>query len=330
MSKRIGIALAALALVTAVAVVAHARGTRSGWQATKCPAGYKTKAALEASERAAGVGDAAREGAPNGLDRGLCVNSKHPEPATEVILRDEGLESVRSAPHNHPHPGAFSAALAARGDNVKNTPRVKGTEGAWTLYGQGPLIVNDPAYSSVNNLGLVYNSARLDSLKYDPVNKRLFAAEGSGGVWMSTDGGASWRSIGDSLPSQVVGAVGWSSANGGTVLAVSGDPSFGSGGYTGYGAFYSTNLGSTWTKATGIPDGALGFSIEVDPTNPLEVYAATSFGLYRSTGRRQDLHEREPPDRPVRRRRGRARQRPGQCLLANVVTDVEISKGPAA
>src|SRR4051812_36250855 len=110
MSKRIGIALAALVLVAAAAVVAHGRATRSTWQAMKCPAGYKTRAALEASERAAGVGDAARErGAPNGLARGLCVNSKHPEPATEVILRDEGLESVRSAPYNHPHPGAFSA-----------------------------------------------------------------------------------------------------------------------------------------------------------------------------------------------------------------------------
>src|SRR3954453_23329800 len=90
MSKRIGIALAALALVAAAAVVGHARTTRDGWQATRCPAGYKTKAALEASERAAGVGDAARERrTPNGLARGLCVSSKHPEPATEIILRDE-------------------------------------------------------------------------------------------------------------------------------------------------------------------------------------------------------------------------------------------------
>ena len=328
MSKRIGIALAALALVAAVAVVAHARATSSGWQATKCPAGYKTKAALEAAERAAGVGDAAREhGAPNGLARGLCVNSKHPEPATEVILRDEGLESVRSAPYNHPHPGAFAAALAGRDDNTKKTPRVKGTEGAWTQYGQGPLIVNDPAYGSVNKLGLVYNSARLDSLKYDAVNKRLFAAEGTGGVWMSTDGGASWRSIGDGLPSQVVGAVGWSPANGGTVLAVSGDPSFGAGGYTGYGAFYSTNLGSTWSKAAGIPDGALGFAIEVDPTNPLEVYAATSFGLFRSLDGGKTYTNAKLPTGPCAgvAGAGPSGDRP-ECLLANVVTDVEISK----
>ena len=210
-------------------------------------------------------------------------------------------------PADHPNPGAFAAALAARADNAKNTPRVKGTEGAWTQYGQGPLIVNDPAYGSVNNLGLVYNSARLDSLKYDPVNKRLFAAEGTGGVWMSTDGGASWKSIGDSLPSQVVGAVAWSSANGGTVLAVSGDPSYGAGGYTGYGAFYSTNLGTSWTKASGIPDGALGFAIEVDPTNPLEVYAATSFGLFRSLDGGKTYANANLPTGRARASRARAR-----------------------
>ena len=81
---------------------------------------------------------------------------------------------------------------------------------------------------------------RIDSLTYDPATKRLFAAKGTGGIWMSTDYGDTWRSVGDGLPSQIVGAVAWSSANGGTLLAVSGDPTFGSGGYTGYGAFYST------------------------------------------------------------------------------------------
>src|SRR3954468_2869222 len=321
--KRIAVVIGGLALILAVSAGAHALRGHSTVKALACPAGYKSESALEAAERAGGIHSARAEA--GGLY--TCVNIKHPEHATEVLLRDEGLESVRSAPADHPNPGAFAAALSARADNAKNTPRVKGTEGAWTQYGQGPLIVNDPAYGKVNNLGLVNNSARLDSLKYDPVNKRLFAAEGTGGVWMSTDGGATWNSIGDTLPSQVVGAVAWSSANGGTVLAVSGDPSFGSGGYTGYGAFYSTNLGSTWTKAAGIPDGALGFAIEVDPTNPLEVYAATSFGLFRSLDGGKTYANTKLPTGPCAGVAGTGpnNDRP-ECLLANVVTDVEISK----
>ena len=72
---------------------------------------------------------------------------------------------------------------------------------------------------------------------------------------------------------------------------------FGSGAYTGYGAFYSTDLGKTWKKSKGIPDGALGFEIEVDPTNPKEVYAATLVRSVPLDRRRQDLRQREPPDR---------------------------------
>ena len=111
------------------------------------------------------------------------------------------------------------------------------------------------------------------------------------------------------------------------MLAVSGDPSFGAGGYTGYGAFYSTNLGSTWTKASGIPDGALGFAIEVDPTNPLEVYAATSFGLFRSLDGGKTYTNTKLPTGPCAGIAGAGpnNDRP-ECLLANVVTDVEISK----
>ena len=61
----------------------------------------------------------------------------------------------------------------------------------------------------MNGLGLVDNMGRLDSLAYDAVNKRLFAAKGTGGIWLSENLGDSWRSIGDNLPSQIVGAVGY-------------------------------------------------------------------------------------------------------------------------
>jgi hypothetical protein len=267
----------------------------------------------------------ATAGCPPGYDSGeaspsLCVNAKHPEPLSELILRQEGLESVRSAPYDHVAPGAYANAVAGRQTLVKSPPSVKGTAGTWSLYGKGPLIVNDPDYNSVNGLGLVYNSGRLDSLEYDAAHNRLFAAEGTGGLWLSEDGGGTWRSIGDGMPTQVVGAVGWTSANGGTVVAISGDPSYGANGYTGYGAFWSTDLGATWNKATGIPDGALGFAIEADPTNPLEVYAGTSFGLYRSTDGGESYVNVNLPTGACAGVAGG-----GTCQLANVVTDVQIS-----
>jgi hypothetical protein len=327
MSTRFRVSVAALAVLVAgaVAIAAYRPGEAADTIASvaKCPAGYQSKAALERSERAAGIREVEGARKPRRLGD-YCINNKHPEKTIEFILGQEARESVRSAPYDHAHPSAYSNALAERADRVKNV-KIKGTDGTWQPYGSGPLIVNDANYGQVNGLGLVYNAGRLDSLKYDAVNKRLFAAKGTGGVWMSTDGGASWRSIGDTLPSQVVGAVAWSQANGGTVLAVSGDPSYGSGGYTGYGAFYSNDLGTTWSKAAGIPDGALGFTIEVDPTNPLKVYAGTSFGLYRSVDGGKTYSNVNLPTGECAGVPGSTTGRP-ECLLANVVTDVEIAR----
>ncbi len=242
-------------------------------------AGFGGTTSVKAIACAPGYVSAAQLGESSAFE---CVAANHPESYMELLNRQEQLETTRSAPYSNVHNGAYANALA-QGAAVASKGTTRDTAGTWAPYGHGPLIANDPRYSSVNGLGLVYNEGRTDSIKYDPVNKRLFVAKGTGGIWMSTDMGNNWRSIGESLPSQVVGAVGWTEANGGTVIAVSGDPSYGAGGYTGYGAFWSGNLGTTWTKATGIPDGALGFAIEADPLNPNVVYAGTSYGLYRST-----------------------------------------------
>lgn len=258
-------------------------------------------------------------------EAGMCMRAKHPESVFENIVRQAGVESVRSAPYQHPAPDAYGNAVSEHQALVKNGPKVDGTAGKWAPYGKGPLIVNDPAYTSVNGLGFVNNMGRIDDLAYDPTNNRLFAALGTGGIWLSTDQGTSWRSIGDSLPSQVVGAVAWTSANRGTVLAVSGDPTFGSGGYTGYGAFYSNDLGATWQKATGIPNGALGFSIDVDSTNPRIVYAATLFGLFRSTdGGKSYANVNLPTGEVAPGVNCAGVAGGGRCQLANVITDVVI------
>ena len=305
-----------VAFALAATLVAGAGALRPGGKAAwNCPAGYKLLSKEEAALKQAGVQE--RESlVKEVLAATTCVTNKHPESLVELEIRGRQQSAVRAAPHGKTHPGAYAGALAQR---AAMPTSLNGTEGTWRPYGHGPLISNDPAYNSVNKLGLVHLQGRIDSLTYDPGTKRLFASKGTGGVWMSSDYGDTWRSIGDSLPSQIVGAVAWTSANKGTVLAVSGDPTFGGGAYTGFGAFYSNNLGKTWKRATGIPDGALGFEIEVDPTNPLEVYAATLFGLYRSTDGGKSYANVNLPTGECSGVPGGAR-----CQLANVVTDIAI------
>jgi hypothetical protein len=289
-------------LAVAATLVAGAGALRAGSdEALSCPPGYKNAAEQEAGIQVAST---------------RCVNMKHPESLIELEIRGRQFDAVRAAPHAKITPTAYRSALDQRAAMPKS---VTGSAGTARPYGHGPLIANGAAYNSVNGTGLVNVMGRIDSLAYDSANRRLFAALGTGGIWMSTDEGDTWRSIGDGLPSQIVGAVAWSTANGGTVVAISGDPTFGSGGYTGYGAFYTTTLGKTWKRATGIPDGALGFEIEVDPTNPQEIYAATLFGLFRSTDGGKSYANVNLPTGECSGVAGG-----GHCQLANVVTDVAI------
>ncbi|MDX6489414.1 MAG: hypothetical protein QOK13_2029 [Gaiellaceae bacterium] len=305
---------AGLLVVPGLGMATRSHHQRSATRA--CPAGFSTTAQQQLVESRGGLPEGGGEAAGN-----ACINTKHPESALELIRRQEALETVRSAPYDTVAPGAFANAITQMRATAKAS-KTAGTSGKWEIYGKGPLKVNDPRYSRVNGLGLVDNEGRLDSLKYDPVNNRLFAAKGTGGIWMSTDGGNNWTSIGDGLPSQIVGAVGWTSANGGTVVAVSGDPTYGSGGYTGFGAFYSTDLGTTWSKATGVPDGALGFAIETDPSNPNKVYAATGKGLFRSTDGGKTYANVKLPTGACAGVEGG-----GTCQLANMVTDVVVNPG---
>ena len=231
---------------------------------------------------------------------------------------------ARTAPTGYDD-GAYGAAVAQRQAMASAT--VPGGSGTAVQYGKGPLRVDDERFGSVNGLGLVKNSGRVDDLEYDAANKRLFAAVGTGGVWMSTDMAASWKPIGDTLPSTTVGSIAWSSANGGTLVAVSGDPTFGGiTGFPGFGAYYTTDLGATWTKAAGVPDGALGFRVAVDPTNPKVVYVATGKGLFRSAdGGRNFANTNLPTGTDDQKCTGvtDSTAHP-ECTLANIVTDVVV------
>jgi hypothetical protein len=252
-----------------------------------------------------------------------CLRSKRPESLKELLALFGARAIPAMAPYGRWADGA--AASAARERKSMATSTVPGADGTGAPYGTGPLIVNDPRYPEVNGLGLVHNSGRIDSFAWDPVAGRLFAAVGNGGIWRSDDKAKSWTSANGDLPTSVTGAVAWSPANQGTLLALTGEPTFGASAFTGLGAYYSTDLGRSWIKATGVPDGGLGFALAVDPGNPLKVYAATQLGLFASTdGGKTYANTNLPTGECSGVTDTQARP---ECALANVVTDVVVSKG---
>ncbi|HYP23145.1 MAG TPA: hypothetical protein VEV43_06195 [Actinomycetota bacterium] len=301
--------LVVCASITVGALASPGPGTPAA--ALQCPPG----------SRAVPVGDELREMTGEAAEIGGVVCStppKVPEPVAEMALAEGMRATIHGAPHGRVPANALAKAVRRADALAARAARVPGTRGRWSPYGKGPLIANDPRFDEVNGAGFVHLQGRIDSLGHDPRTNRLFASVGTGGVWMSRNLGESWKSIGDKLPTQIVGAIGWSKAKGGTLIAGSGEPLMGGNTYTGLGAFYTSNLGKTWRRAKGVPNGAMAFKVAIDQAKQNIVYVATSKGLYRSTNAGRSYRNVKLPTGPCKGKHT------GKCLLANFVTDVVV------
>ena len=329
-----GLALLAVAAVAAVPLAIAAPSAVPSAAAAApaaCPAGT-ARTAKTAGEQAfeRSQGDPAFADLVGTLDEAgrdrvtRCRPVAGPERFVELQAMQAERAALSAGPLGYTPPGALRAAVAGKAAATAAASTVPGASGGFRPVGKTPLIADDPAAEQVAGLGLADQAGRIDSYTYDAVHKRLFSAPGTGGVWLSTDTGQSWRSVGDALPYQAVGAVAWSpagpSAADGTLLVNSGEASAGGNVYTGMGGFYSTDTGRTWQQSTGIPDGLMGFEIEVDPTNPKVVYAATSQGLFRSTDTGRSYVNVKLPTGACAGVTGYR----NVCQNANWVTDVQI------
>jgi photosystem II stability/assembly factor-like uncharacterized protein len=246
-------------------------------------------------------------------------------PATlGIMLTGETIDRMaaevqRAAIHGTMSNGALAAAIAQK-QKLARKGFGPGDGNRWQANGIGPLHANDPGYGGVNGLGLVENSGRITDFAYDSKHRTIYASSAGGGLYRSKDYGEHWTSIGDSLPTLLVGSVGYSSADGGTVIVVTGDGSFGANSLEGAGVYRSNNQGKTWTRAKGAPSDAFGFRIAVDPSNPKVVYAATGAGLFRSTDTGRSFSNVKLPTGSCAGKSNRTKD----CTFANVVTDVVV------
>lgn len=88
-------------------------------------------------------------------------------------------------------------------------------------------------------------AGRVRALAFDPSNpRRLLAGTASGGIWISTDVGASWRPNHDFLPNLSITTIVFDPADPRTVYLGTGEASAG---LVGVGAFKSADGGATWS-----------------------------------------------------------------------------------
>jgi len=111
-----------------------------------------------------------------------------------------------------------------------------------------------------------------------------------GGVWKTTDGGRSWRSVSDGFYGGSIGAVAVSEWDPNVVYAGGGEETIRGNVSHGDGVWKSTDAGKTWTFA-GLADSRHISRLRVHPKNPDLVYAAAmghafgpneTRGIYRS------------------------------------------------
>jgi photosystem II stability/assembly factor-like uncharacterized protein len=141
------------------------------------------------------------------------------------------------------------------------------------------------------NWGLT--SGRINSIAVSPSSSRIvLAGSATGGIWRSSDGGATFAPVSDDQIDLAVGSIAFSKSNPSVVYAGMGDTKLG---YLGSGVLKSTDEGRTWRQVSNnsLPSPGTISKLDVDPADPNRVYAAqyarldgaktTSGGFYRST-----------------------------------------------
>jgi uncharacterized protein (TIGR03437 family) len=113
----------------------------------------------------------------------------------------------------------------------------------------------------------------------------MYAAGVAGGVWKTTNGGASWTPISDLIANLGVCALAMAPDNPDVIYAGTGESFAGTIGLTGNGVFKTIDGGATWTHLASTAKNSnftLVNKIVVSPNNSQVVYAATNSGVWRS------------------------------------------------
>ncbi|HPM25306.1 MAG TPA: hypothetical protein PLP66_15465, partial [Phycisphaerae bacterium] len=119
-------------------------------------------------------------------------------------------------------------------------------------------------------------TGRVSAIVCSPTDSnRYFVAGCDGGVWRTTDGGATWTALTDHMPSTSMGALALDPTNENIVYAGTGEANYANHCRYGLGLFKSIDGGETWVHLAEDTFGGRCFSrIIVNPQNPQVLYAA--------------------------------------------------------
>lgn len=136
--------------------------------------------------------------------------------------------------------------------------------GSWVSVGPSPASVNWSAWKSENG--------RINAVAVSPVNPSLVLVAGAnGGIWRSTNGGASFSAVSDSQVDLALGSISFAPSNPNIVYAGMGNIY-----YLGTGVLRSTDAGQTWSRVdvSGFGTRTQTTKMLVDPNDANKLFAA--------------------------------------------------------
>jgi hypothetical protein len=147
----------------------------------------------------------------------------------------------------------------------------------------GPTVMHNGQTYGQGTGSRVDVAGRVSAIAVDPSSgSHLLVGSAGGGIWESSDQGATWAPRGDGLAALAIGALAFDPHSPRTVYAGTGEGDAFAG--LGQGVYRSTDGGTSWTLLAGSPFIGVGFHrIVVDPADGSRLYAATRAGIHVSS-----------------------------------------------
>ena len=171
---------------------------------------------------------------------------------------------------------ASAPALAQRG-RAQNQEKEKET---------GPMSASTFSGLKLRSIGPALTSGRVNMFAVDPNNRaRYFAATASGGVWKTTNGGATWTPVFDKQGTYSIGAIAMDPKNPNVIWVGTGEYNSQRSVSYGDGVYKSMDGGRTW-KNMGLKKSEHIGRIVIDPNDSDTVYVAAQGPLWGPGGDR--------------------------------------------